>query len=95
MLTSLRWILLGASLLISLGNVGYASPTVLFHHSFDQAILTIGDVSVSTDVLPEAKEVIFNVTLKSGKTRMAAFFKTENGVEYGAYFAYVKRLTSA
>jgi len=60
-----------------------------------RAILTIGDVSVSTDVLPEAKEVIFNVTLKSGKTRMAAFFKTENGVEYGAYFAYVKRLTSA
>ena len=60
-----------------------------------QAILKIGEVSVSADILPGAKEVIFNITLKSGKTRMAAFFKTENGVEYGAYFAYVKRLTSA
>ncbi len=38
MLTSRRWILLGASLLMSLGNVGYASPTVLFYHSFDQAV---------------------------------------------------------
>ena len=78
MATSRRWILLGASLLMSLGNIGHASPTVCSTTVLIKpvrAILTIGGVSVSGDVVPEAKEVISNVTLKSGKTRMAAFSK--------------------
>ena len=37
------------------------------------------------------KEDVFNMTLKKGKTRMAALFTTAEGDEYGAYYAYVKK----
>ena len=57
-----------------------------------EATLQIGEVSVSADVEPGTKEVVFNIKLKAGKTRLKALFKTASGTEYGAYYAYVTRL---
>ena len=57
-----------------------------------QASLRIGDVSAGADVKPGATEVVFNVTLKKGKTRMTGLFTTASGEKYGAYYAYVKKL---
>lgn len=53
--------------------------------------LKIGDVRVDSAVKPNAKEVVFRVRLKAGKTRMSALFKTADGKQYGAYFAYVTK----
>ena len=58
-----------------------------------EATLQIGEVSVSADVEPGAKEVVFNIKLKAGRTRLKALFKTASGTEYGVYYAYVTRLT--
>ena len=55
------------------------------------ATLTIGDATKSANVQPGAKEVVFNMTLKAGKTKMAGLFKTADGKEYGTYFAYVRK----
>ncbi len=56
-----------------------------------KATIKIGDVTASTDVKPGAKEVVFNVKLKAGKTRFWATFDAADGKTYGAYYAYVKR----
>lgn len=53
--------------------------------------LTIGEIRKSADVPAGAKEVVFHVSLKKGKTRMAGLFKTAGGEEYGTYYAYVRR----
>ncbi len=57
-----------------------------------RATLKIGDQEVSADVAAGAKEAVFTVDLKQSKTRMSARFFTAEGDEYGAYFAYVKKL---
>lgn len=54
-----------------------------------KATLKIGDLAVESKVEPGAKEVVFNVKLKAGKTRMAGLFITADGKEYGTYYAYV------
>lgn len=56
-----------------------------------RATLKIGDVDVAANVADGDREVVFNVDLKKGKTRMAALFITEEGEEFGAYYAYVTR----
>lgn len=56
-----------------------------------QATLTIGSIKLSKPVESGAKEVVFDVKLPAGKTRMAALFKVSDSEEYGAYFAYVKK----
>lgn len=53
--------------------------------------LKIGDISKSADVPKGAKEVVFNVSLRKGKTTMSGLFKTADGEEYGTYYAYVRR----
>ena len=53
--------------------------------------LTIGKLSETAEVQPGAKEVVFNLRLKAGKTRMAGLFITADGKEYGTYYAYVKK----
>ena len=50
----------------------------------------IGDQEQTKEVPAGAKEVVFNLKLKAGKTKMAGLFHTENG-DYGTYFAYVKK----
>ncbi|MCP4787267.1 MAG: arylsulfatase [Fuerstiella sp.] len=57
-----------------------------------KASLRIGDVLAKADVAPDATEVVFNVTLKKGKTRMTGLFTTASGEKFGAYYAYVKKL---
>ncbi|HIK94751.1 MAG TPA: N-acetylgalactosamine-4-sulfatase [Planctomycetes bacterium] len=57
-----------------------------------KASLRIGDVSANADVAPGATEVVFNVTLKKGKTRMTGLFTTASGEKFGVYYAYVKKL---
>ena len=57
-----------------------------------RATLKIGDQSAETDVAAGAVEVTFTMTLKAAKTRMSARFFTEEGKEYGAYYAYVRKL---
>ena len=56
-----------------------------------KATLKIGDESAEAKVTPGMKEVVFNLKLKAGKTRMAALFVTDSGDEYGAYYAYVRK----
>lgn len=55
------------------------------------ASLTIGDLRVSSAVQPGDDDVLFEVELPAGRTRMSALFTTEDGTEYGAYYAYVRR----
>ena len=57
-----------------------------------RASLQIGDVSADANVNPGAKEVVFRVKLKKGKTRMTGLFTTASGEKYGAYYAYVRKL---
>lgn len=56
------------------------------------ATLKIGDQSAETQVVPGAVEATFKMTLKAAKTRMSARFFTADDKEYGAYYAYVRKL---
>lgn len=56
-----------------------------------EASIEIGDVVATTDVAPGQKEVQFDVTLKAGKTRFTTRFTSADGVEHGAYYAYVRK----
>lgn len=56
-----------------------------------KAYLTIGDETDSTPIKPGAKEVVFEMKLPAGKTKMTAMFELEDGQRYGAYFAYVRK----
>lgn len=56
-----------------------------------KASIQIGDVRSTKIVDPNEVEVAFDLELKAGKTRMTALFLTEDGEEYGAYFAYVTK----
>ena len=53
--------------------------------------LKIGDLEKEAAVKPGDVEVVFNVKLEKGKTRMSALFEEKGGDKYGAYFAYVKK----
>jgi hypothetical protein len=55
------------------------------------ASLQIGDALAKQDIAPGAKEIVFNIKLKHGKTRLTAMFLTDSGEEYGAYYAYVNK----
>lgn len=55
------------------------------------ATLTVGDQTVTADIPSGAKEVVFNMKLKAGKTKMAGLFRTADDQEYGTYFAYVTK----
>ncbi|MFK7820831.1 MAG: N-acetylgalactosamine-4-sulfatase, partial [Planctomycetaceae bacterium] len=56
-----------------------------------QVTIKVGDITETADVAPGAKEVVFNLRLKAGKTRMSGLFKTADGKQYGTYYAYVKK----
>ena len=56
------------------------------------AKLSIGDASVVSKVKTGAQEVVFQLDLKAGKTRMEATFSTGDNEVYGAYYAYVEKL---
>ena len=56
-----------------------------------KASLKIGDISAEAEVKPGDKEVVFNLKLPAGKTRMSALFTTADKKFYGAYFAYVTK----
>ena len=55
------------------------------------AAITVGDVQLESAVEPGAKEVVFDMELEVGKTRLSALFTTADGSQYGAYYAYVRR----
>ena len=57
-----------------------------------KATITIGDQSLSSVVEAGAKEVTFKMKLPAAKTRMTALFETADGEQYGAYYAYVRKL---
>ena len=57
-----------------------------------KASLTIGDQMVKSEFDAGQKEVVFRMKLPAGKTRMEARFATQDGEEFGAYFAYVEKL---
>ena len=57
-----------------------------------RATLRVGEVAAETNVEPGAEEATFKLKLKAGKTRMSARFFTGDGTEYGAYYAYVRKL---
>lgn len=54
------------------------------------ATLEIAEVHKSQKVTAGQKEVVFNVELPAGRTKMTARFTTEDGEKYGAYYAYVR-----
>ena len=56
-----------------------------------QASVRIGDQVVEAPVKPGAKEVVFKMSLPAGTTRMSSFFTTREGVEVGAFYAYVRK----
>lgn len=56
-----------------------------------KATLQIGETTASADVKSGQTEVVLTVKLKAGKQRMTALFVTEDGTQYGAYFAYVEK----
>jgi arylsulfatase A-like enzyme len=57
-----------------------------------RATLSIGAVKASLPVDASQKEIKFELNLKAGRARMNARFFTKSGQEFGAYYAYVKRL---
>ena len=56
-----------------------------------KATVRIGAQVVEAPVKPGAKEVVFNMSLPAGTTRMSSFFTTREGVEVGAFYAYVRK----
>jgi arylsulfatase A-like enzyme len=56
------------------------------------ATIKIGDQQAKKAVENDAKEVVFQLTLKKGTTRMTARFLTEDDRILGAYYAQVEKL---
>ncbi len=56
-----------------------------------KASIKVGEISAQADVQPGDHDVVFNLTLPQGKTRMTALFTTADGEEFGAYYAYVQK----
>lgn len=57
----------------------------------NKASIKIGNISSTKAVSPGDKEVVFELDLPAGRTRMSALFMTAEGAKYGAYFAYVSK----
>jgi arylsulfatase A-like enzyme len=57
-----------------------------------RATLKVGDVHAEQEVNPGDQEAVFRVALEPGKNRLSGRFYTDEGNEYGAYYAYVERL---
>lgn len=56
-----------------------------------KATVQIGEMTAEVPVEPGAKEVVLQMTLPAGKTRMTARFTTRSGHAVGAFYAYVKK----
>lgn len=56
-----------------------------------QASLRIGEIQLEKAVRPGDKEVVFDVTLTAGKTKMEAIFHAPDGGFHGAYYVYVTK----
>ena len=56
-----------------------------------KATVKIGSTSAESTVNKGDKEVVFNLSLTKGKTRMSALFIAADGEEHGAYYAYVTK----
>ncbi|WP_417848519.1 arylsulfatase [Thalassoglobus sp.] len=54
-------------------------------------IIKQGESKTTKIVKPGEKEVVFNLKLKAGKTRLTTLFTTADGTEYGAYFVYITK----
>lgn len=55
--------------------------------------LKIGQSETRTvDFVPGSKEVLFNVDLQQGDTRLSATFVDSQGNRYGTFYAYIKKL---
>lgn len=57
-----------------------------------KATVSIADQSASKLVDSGAKDVVFEMKLKAGTTRLSSRFVNEEGDEIGGYYAYVKKL---
>ena len=56
-----------------------------------KASIEIAGVKKATKIDPTSKEVIFQLKLPKGKTKLTTLFTTESGTAYGAYFVYVTK----
>ena len=56
-----------------------------------RATIDIAGQEAEAKIPAGAKEVVFNLKLKAGKTKLNARFFEEDGKEFGAYFVYVTR----
>lgn len=57
-----------------------------------KATIQIADQAATSTVIPDQDEVIFQLQLQPGKTRLTSTFETKKGDVYGAYFVYVTKL---
>ena len=56
-----------------------------------KATIEVSGQKLATEVKPGAKEAVFNMTLKAGESRLNARFIDSDGVEFGAYYVYVRK----
>ena len=56
-----------------------------------KATVRVGNQIVEAPVKPGVREVAFKMSLPAGATRMSSFFTTREGVEVGAFYAYVRK----
>jgi len=57
------------------------------------ARLRIGDEQWKSDVLPNATESLFRVSLSSGPAMLQTWLTMPNGQTRGAYYVYVRRVS--
>ena len=57
----------------------------------NQASLSIAGIEMEMAVKPGDKEVTFDIELPAGKTKILALFHSEDGMQHGAYYAYVTK----
>lgn len=58
-----------------------------------KARLVIGTIDLEKDVPEDAREVVFHVSLKAGKTRLQTWFTSQDGASRGAYYVYVNHVS--
>ena len=59
-----------------------------------KARIKIGDEEQTGSVSKAAKNVKFRLRLAAGETRLYSWFTGEKGEEWGAYFVYVRRVST-
>jgi arylsulfatase A-like enzyme len=57
-----------------------------------KARLTMGEIDLAQPIDKDAKEVVFRVPLRPGKTKLQAWLTADDGTSRGAYFVYVRRI---